>query len=76
MQVESRHGPTSAAAPGASAAYSGAARYATMLQSLQHIAQAEGVVGLWRGALARTVFTAPNTAITMVVYEHAKGLVA
>ena len=47
-------------------------RYSTMAGSLRHIYRAEGLFGLWRGSFARVVFTAPNTAITMLVYEQVK----
>jgi hypothetical protein len=48
-------------------------QYPTMTRSLKHIFRTEGFTGLWRGALARVFFTAPNTAITMVVYEQLKN---
>jgi len=42
----------------------------SMVQSLKHIGRTEGAAGLWRGALARVIFTAPHTAIVMATYEH------
>lgn len=38
--------------------------------TLTNIARGEGLRGLFRGALARVAFTAPNIAITMVVYDR------
>mmetsp|Transcript_57536 Transcript_57536/g.130369 ORF Transcript_57536/g.130369 Transcript_57536/m.130369 type:complete len:305 (-) Transcript_57536:238-1152(-) len=51
----------------------GPPKYTTMAKSLKHILRSEGVAGLWRGSVARMVFTAPNTAITMAVYEKVKA---
>ena len=50
--------------------------YRNFSGSLGHIYRNEGLAGLWRGSVARVVFTAPNTAITMLVYEQVKGLLA
>jgi hypothetical protein len=49
--------------------------YATMRLSLGHIYRTAGIGGLWRGSLARVLFTAPNTAITMVVFEKTRSSV-
>ncbi len=48
--------------------------YTSFLRSIVHIHRHEGTRGLWRGSVARVVFTAPNTAITMCVFEQTKGL--
>jgi hypothetical protein len=61
MQVERR---------GSSAA---AAEYSSMLQSLRRIFATDGLRGLWKGSMARTAFTAGNTAVTMTVFEKARA---
>ena len=37
---------------------------------MQTILRAEGQAALFKGAVARMVFMAPSTAITMTVYEE------
>jgi hypothetical protein len=41
---------------------------------LGHVFRAEGLPGLFRGALARVLFHTPNTCITMVAFEETKKL--
>ena len=77
MQVE--RGATTAAMGGAGGGRRAAPvqelQYPTFLRSIKHIFRTEGAAGLWRGSVARMAFTAPNTAITMAVYEEMKNRV-
>ena len=43
--------------------------------ALGSIVRNEGALGLWRGSLARMAFTAPNTAITMAVFERVRAAI-
>ena len=41
-------------------------------QLLQDLLKREGTLALWKGSLARILFTAPNVTITMALYEEMK----
>lgn len=46
----------------------------SFLRGLRDIASNDGFRGLWRGAGARMAYTAPNTAITMALFDQARAL--
>ena len=47
--------------------------YRGFFHGLYTVYKVEGVAGLFRGATARVLFHAPNTAITMALYEFCKN---
>lgn len=49
-------------------------RYSGLIDALIKINKAEGLTGLFRGAMARVLFFTPATAITMALYEEFQPL--
>eukprot|EP00758_Cryptobia_borreli_P001237 Tbor_TRINITY_DN2060_c0_g1::TRINITY_DN2060_c0_g1_i1::g.12067::m.12067 len=45
-------------------------KYHSIRDGLRQIVKDKGVLGLWRGTLARVAFTGPNAALTMGMYRY------
>eukprot|EP00744_Colponema_vietnamica_P022285 GILI01031996.1.p1 GENE.GILI01031996.1~~GILI01031996.1.p1 ORF type:complete len:306 (-),score=11.67 GILI01031996.1:74-991(-) len=49
-------------------------QYTSFIGGLRDIVKVHGVLGLWRGSLARALHTGPNAALTMGTYRWLQGI--
>lgn len=71
-QVHSRTSPSSAATTASSNSKMVRKSFANPLDVLKDLLQNEGYIALFKGAKARALFSVPNVAITMALYEFLK----